>query len=57
MVLEDTPTGLLAAKDAGTFAVGVPHDHSPESDLAGADLIVKSLDDPVLLARIYLERF
>jgi HAD superfamily hydrolase (TIGR01509 family) len=52
MVLEDTPTGLLAAKDAGTFAVGVPHDHSPESDLAGADLIVKSLDDPVLLARI-----
>jgi HAD superfamily hydrolase (TIGR01509 family) len=56
LVLEDTPTGLLAAKSAGTFAVGVPHDHSPASDLAGADLIVKSLDDPALLARIALGR-
>ncbi len=52
LVLEDTPTGLAAAKAAGTFAVGVPHDHSPASDLAGADLIVSSLDDPVLFARI-----
>ena len=52
LVLEDTPTGLAAAKGAGTFAVGVPHDHSPASDLAAADLIVRSLDDPALLARI-----
>ena len=56
LVLEDTPTGLLAAKEAGTFAVGVPHDHSPASDLAGADLIVRSLDDQALLARIALGR-
>jgi HAD superfamily hydrolase (TIGR01509 family) len=56
LVLEDTPTGLLAAKAAGTFAVGVPHDHSPESDLAGADMVVRSLDDPALLARIALGR-
>jgi HAD superfamily hydrolase (TIGR01509 family) len=52
LVLEDTPTGLAAAKAAGTFAVGVPHDHSPEADLAGADLIARSLDDPALLTRI-----
>jgi HAD superfamily hydrolase (TIGR01509 family) len=52
LVLEDTPTGLLAAKAAGTVAVGVPHDHSPEPDLIGADLIVRSLDDPALFERI-----
>ena len=57
MVLEDTPTGLAAAKAAGTFAVGVPHDHSPETDLAKiADLIVRSLDDPALLERIAVGR-
>lgn len=54
LVLEDTPTGLAAAKAAGAFAVGVPHDHSPASDLAEADLIVGSLEDPALLARIDL---
>lgn len=52
LVLEDTPTGLAAARAAGAFAVGVPHDHSPASDLAAADLIVGSLDDLALLARI-----
>ena len=56
LVLEDTPTGLAAAKAAGTFAVGVPHEHSPASDLAAADLIVSSLDDPALYARIGLGR-
>jgi HAD superfamily hydrolase (TIGR01509 family) len=52
LVLEDTPTGLTAAKAAGTFAVGVPHEYSPAADLAFADLIVRSLDDPTLFARI-----
>jgi HAD superfamily hydrolase (TIGR01509 family) len=56
LVLEDTPTGLAAARAAGTFAVGVPHDFSPASDLAAADLIVNSLDDPALLARLDLGR-
>jgi HAD superfamily hydrolase (TIGR01509 family) len=56
LVLEDTPTGLAAAKAAGTFAVGVPHDYSPAADLAAADLIVRSLDDPALFARIDLGR-
>jgi len=52
LVLEDTPTGLAAARGAGAFAVGVPHDHSPAEDLAGADLIVSRLDDPALIERI-----
>ena len=50
LVLEDTPTGLAAAKAAGTFAVGVPHDHSPAEDLQAADLLVDTLADPRLLA-------
>jgi HAD superfamily hydrolase (TIGR01509 family) len=50
LVLEDSPTGLAAAKAAGTFAVGVPHDHSPAQGLAAADLVVPRLDDPELLA-------
>lgn len=54
LVLEDTPTGLSSAKAAGAFAVGVPHDHSPASDLKAADLIVGRLDAPALLARIGL---
>ena len=29
LVLEDSPPGLAAAKAAGAFAVGVPHEHSP----------------------------
>ena len=53
IVLEDTPTGLRAAKGAGAFAVGVPHDHSPIDDLrAVADLIVPRLDDPGLIDRL-----
>ena len=54
LVLEDTPTGLAAAKSAGAFAVGVPHEHSPAADLAAADLIVDALDAPPLLDRIGL---
>ena len=50
LVLEDSPAGLAAAKGAGAFAVGVPHDHSPAEGLHAADLIVPRLDDPALLA-------
>jgi HAD superfamily hydrolase (TIGR01509 family) len=50
LVLEDSPAGLAAAKGAGTFAVGVPHEHSPAEGLHAADLIVPRLDDPALLA-------
>ncbi len=52
LVLEDSPAGLSAAKAAGTFAVVVPHDHSPAEALQGADLIVTRLDDPEVLKRL-----
>jgi HAD superfamily hydrolase (TIGR01509 family) len=52
MVLEDSPAGLAAARGAGAFAVGVPHEHSPAEALGAADLIVPRLDDPALLARL-----
>ena len=29
LVLEDSPPGIAAAKGAGAFAVGLPHEHSP----------------------------
>jgi HAD superfamily hydrolase (TIGR01509 family) len=50
LVLEDSPPGIAAAKGAGAFAVGVPHEHSPAEGLAAADLIVPRLDDPALLS-------
>jgi beta-phosphoglucomutase-like phosphatase (HAD superfamily) len=49
MVLEDSPAGLAAARSAGAFTVGVPHEHSPAEILRDADLIVQRLDDPALL--------
>ena len=52
LVREDSPPGHAAARGAGTFAVGVPHEHSPASGLGDADLIVPRLDDPALFARI-----
>ncbi len=50
LVLEDSAAGLASAKRAGTFAVGVPHEHSPAEILHDSDLIVPRLDDPALLA-------
>jgi HAD superfamily hydrolase (TIGR01509 family) len=50
LVLEDSAPGVEAAKAAGAFVVAVPHEHSPASGLAGADLIVPRLDDSRLLA-------
>ena len=49
VVLEDSPAGLAAARGAGAFAVGIPHEHSPVEALEAADLIVTRLDDPSLL--------
>ena len=56
LVLEDSPAGLAAAKGAGAIAVGVPHEHSPASGLAAADLVVPRLDDPALLRLFDTER-
>ncbi|WP_148593611.1 HAD family hydrolase [Aquisphaera giovannonii] len=48
MVLEDSPAGVASARDAGTFVVAVPHEHSPVEGLYSADLVVRRLDDPSL---------
>ena len=50
LVLEDSAAGLEAAKGAGTFPVGVPHEHSPADTLHAAALIVDRLDAPAVLA-------
>lgn len=52
LVLEDSAAGLAAARGAGAFAVGIPHEHSPADGLGAADLLVPRLDDPALLARL-----
>jgi beta-phosphoglucomutase-like phosphatase (HAD superfamily) len=49
LVLEDSPSGVAAAKAAGARVVVVPHEHSPASGLTAADLVVTRLDDPALL--------
>ena len=50
LVLEDSPAGVAAARDAGAYVVGVPHDHSPADGLGAAHRLVDRLDDPRLLA-------
>jgi HAD superfamily hydrolase (TIGR01509 family) len=55
MVLEDSPAGLAAARDAGAIAIGVPHEHSPAEGLKAAALVVPRLDDPALLHLIAAE--
>ena len=52
LVLEDSPAGLAAAKAAGTFAVAIPHEHSPAEALQAADLIASRLDDPAILLKL-----
>jgi HAD superfamily hydrolase (TIGR01509 family) len=52
LVLEDSPAGLAAASEAGAFAVGIPHEHSPAEALAAARLVVARLDDPSLFRLI-----
>jgi beta-phosphoglucomutase-like phosphatase (HAD superfamily) len=49
VVLADSPAGIAAAVAAGTFAVGIPHTHSPAEGPAAAHPIVPRLDDAKLL--------
>ena len=49
LVLEDSPAGVAAGSAAGTFTVGIPHEHSPVHALGQAHLVVDRLDDPQLL--------
>src|SRR5262249_47738238 len=52
LVLEDSPAGVQAGRDAGAVVVAVPHAHSPADALGAAHLVVPRLDDPSVLAMI-----
>jgi beta-phosphoglucomutase-like phosphatase (HAD superfamily) len=49
LVLEDSPAGVAAARAAGAFVVGIPHDQSPADGLSAAHGLASRLDDPWLL--------
>jgi len=50
VALEDSPTGVAAARAAGAFVIGVPSLDGVVLD--GADLVATSLADPRVLARL-----
>lgn len=50
VALEDSPTGVAAARAAGAFVIGVPSLEGIVLD--GADLVADSLADPRVLARL-----
>jgi HAD superfamily hydrolase (TIGR01509 family) len=50
VALEDTPTGVAAARAAGAFVIGVPSMEGVVLD--GADLVVPSLADPRVAAAL-----
>lgn len=52
VALEDSPTGIAAARAAGMTVVGVPYLEDLELD---ADVVAPSLDDPAVLAACGLE--
>ena len=43
LVIEDSPSGITAAKAAGAIVVSVDRGHLPRASLEGADLVVASL--------------
>jgi beta-phosphoglucomutase-like phosphatase (HAD superfamily) len=45
LVFEDSPNGVLAAKQAGLRVVAVPNPVTERGDFRGADLILRSLAD------------
>jgi HAD superfamily hydrolase (TIGR01509 family) len=49
LVLEDSVNGLRAAKAAGAHCIVVPHATVPMDQLGGADAVISSLADPLLL--------
>ncbi len=52
LVLEDSQTGLRAAKNAGARCVVVPHDFNSGHDFVQADAIVPTLHAPQLLTML-----
>lgn len=55
LVLEDSVNGLKAAKAAGARCIVVPHDLVPREQLDAADLILPSLEAPLLRQLLGLE--
>ncbi|MHC1728318.1 MAG: HAD family hydrolase [Syntrophobacteraceae bacterium] len=57
IAIEDTPAGIVSAKGAGLYVVGVTNSF-PESELARADHVVSSLAllDPPGLAKLLLQK-
>lgn len=45
LALEDTPTGIEAARRAGTICVAVPNQYTIGLDFSMADMIIESLDE------------
>ncbi|MBU0700205.1 HAD-IA family hydrolase [bacterium] len=45
LALEDTPTGIEAAKRAGMICVAVPNHYSKGLDFSMADMVINSLED------------
>lgn len=54
VVIEDSPTGITAARAAGMKVVAVRRGHFPDDRLAEADLVVDSLADSTLLSLLGL---
>ena len=49
IVLEDSPNGVIAAKDAGIFTIAVPNPLTASLNLDRADMVVESLAELSLL--------
>lgn len=45
VVIEDSVTGIHAAKNAGMFCIAVPNKYIKNGDFSKADIIVKSLKE------------
>src|SRR5487761_781656 len=45
VAIEDSPNGVMAAKQAGMFCVAIPNSITASLDLSQADLVLRSLSD------------
>jgi beta-phosphoglucomutase-like phosphatase (HAD superfamily) len=55
LAIEDSPNGVIAAKQAGMLCVAVPNSITARLDLSHADLVLRSLSDvslPNVLKRL-----
>lgn len=57
IAIEDSATGMTAAKSAGMRVIGIPSDYTRHHDLSTADVLVSSFDDlhPDDLSRLFLK--